>query len=142
MNEKIRYIFIQILLIATGIVFVMSIEGIVAHLGGQTFVLQWYHPLSILASAVLCSIPSLFLLWFDRSKRKFIVGLIIHFILLYAIIIGMGYIFKWYMQLDGFLFLSGSYVFVYCFVWGGALWLCKRDANAINGALNEIRDDE
>lgn len=143
MSEKIKVIFIQMLMIATGIVAVMSIEGIVYHLNNDTYVLEWYHPVSILIAAFLCSIPSLLLSGYEQwPLRKIILGIITHCLVLYLIIIGMGYVFRWFTVLSGFLLLTIGYLLVYIFVWAGTMWICKRDAKIINDALSYIRDEE
>lgn len=143
MSEKTKILFLQFLMIATGIVAVMSIEGIIYHLLGDDFYLMWYHPVSILLAAAGCTIPSVFLTGFGEwPKSKFITRLLIHAIVLYIFIVGMGYIFHWYSVLSGFLTVSIGYALVYIFVWVATLWISKCDANVINKALDEIRDEE
>lgn len=143
MSEKLKPIFIQMLMITTGIVAVMSVEGIAGYLKGEAYSLMWYHPVSILAAAVLCSLPSLLFSGYEKwSKNKFIVCVVIHAIILYIIIVGMGYVFTWYKNLPEWIFVTAAYVLIYVFVWVGSLWIGKRDANEINEALNGIRDEE
>lgn len=143
MNEKIKVLFLQVLMISTGIVAVMSIEGVVYHLMGDTFMLDWYHPLSILVAAVLCTIPSVLFSGFEEwPKSKFMVRLVIHALILYAVVAGLGYLFHWYSAFSGFICVSIGYFFVYVFVWVVTMWTNKRAANEINVALDNIRDEE
>lgn len=143
MSDKIKTIFMQMLMISTGVIAVMAIEGIFYHLSGYNFQLEWYHPISVLVTGVVCSVPSLLLTGYEEwPKKKLIVRLTLHAIVMYAVVIFMGYLFKWYTILSGFLFLSLGYVLVYGFVWGASLWVCKRDEKEINAALEDIRDEE
>ena len=143
MSERRKILFLQFLMIATGIVGVMSIEGLIAHFTGDEYNLQWYHPLSILLAALLCTIPSLFLTGFEEwPSKKFITRLIIHALVLYAVVAGIGYLFKWYTVLSGFIGISIGYFAVYVFVWVATIWTCKKEADEINVALNNIRDEE
>lgn len=143
MSERIKMLFMQFLMITTGIVGVMSLEGIFYHLLGDTFYIQWYQLISILLAAVLCTVPSLFLTGFENwPKTKFVVQLSIHCLVLYAIVAGIGYLFKWYSTLSGFLCVTIGYFLVYVFVWIATIWLSKREANEINAALDSIRDEE
>lgn len=143
MSERIKFLFVQFLMIATGIIGVMSLEGIFYHFKGGTFSLKWYHPASVIIAAFFCSIPSMFLLDHDEwSRKKYITRIIIHTVVLYAIVAGMGYIFNWYSELSGFICLTIGYFLVYAFVWISSLWIGKREANKINAALDNIRDEE
>ena len=143
MREKMKISFLNFLLISTGILFLISVEGIVYHMLGEEFSLPWYIPLSVILAGIICSAPTLLLLSFSEfSKRQFIARLIIHLIILYGIIVGLGYLFSWYRHWDGFLFLTVGYLMIYAFVWVGSIWLRKREDKMINDALDEIRDEE
>lgn len=141
--KKIKILFEQAILISVGIIICMSIEATVYHLLGDDIALRWYHPLSILLTGICCAFPSLILFNSDSSNSSnFMVRIIIHAALLYVMVIGFGYIFNWYKEIDGFIFLSCSFLLVYAFVWVSQSWLSKKDENEINSALNEIRDEE
>ena len=53
-----------------------------------------------------------------------------------------GWLFKWYTQLDGFIFMTVIYFAVYAFTWIVTLWFHKREDSQINKALDDIRDEE
>ena len=122
------------------------IEGLVYAMMGDpltSFNLTWLQLVSVILTGALCSLPTIF--WLadtDIPKNKFIVRIILHCIGLYAIVSLFGYIFKWYVKLDGFIMMSVIYFLVYVFVWVVSLWFHKRDDNKINKALDDIRDEE
>ncbi|RXE60587.1 DUF3021 family protein [Acetivibrio mesophilus] len=143
MIERIKTLFIQMLMISTGILFIISVEGVTYHLLGEEFSLDWYHPLSVLVAGFVCAIPTLLLMNYGEWSRKiFIIKLIIHMFLLYGIVVLMGYIFSWYTRWDGFLFVTIGYFLVYLFVWIASIWIGKQDEKKINKALEAIRDEE
>ena len=122
------------------------IEGLVYAMMGDpltSFNLTWLQLVSVILTGALCSLPTVF--WLadtDIPKNKFIVRIILHCIGLYAIVSLFGYIFKWYVKLDGFIMVTIIYFLVYVFVWVVTLWFHKRDDNKINKALDDIRDEE
>ena len=122
------------------------IEGLVYAMMGDpltSFNLTWLQLVSVILTGALCSLPTVF--WLadtDIPKNKFIVRIILHCIGLYAIVSLFGYIFKWYVKLDGFIMVTIIYFLVYVFVWIVTLWFHKRDDNKINKALDDIRDEE
>lgn len=122
------------------------IEGLVYAMMGDpltSFNLTWLQLVSVILTGALCSLPTVF--WLadtDIPKNKFIVRIILHCIGLYAIVSLFGYIFKWYVKLDGFIMVTIIYFLVYFFVWIVTLWFHKRDDNKINKALDDIRDEE
>ena len=122
------------------------IEGLVYAMMGDpltSFNLTWLQLVSVILTGALCSLPTVF--WLadtDIPKNKFIVRIILLCIGLYAIVSLFGYIFKWYVKLDGFIMVTIIYFLVYVFVWIVTLWFHKRDDNKINKALDDIRDEE
>ena len=122
------------------------IEGLVYAMMGDpltSFNLTWLQLVSVILTGALCSLPTVF--WLadtDIPKNKFIVRISLHCIGLYAIVSLFGYIFKWYVKLDGFIMVTVIYFLVYVFVWIVTLWFHKRDDNKINKALDDIRDEE
>lgn len=122
------------------------LEGLVYAMMGDpltSFNLTWLQLVSVILTGALCSLPTVF--WLadtDIPKNKFIVRIILHCIGLYAIVSLFGYIFKWYVKLDGFIMMTVIYFLVYVFVWIVTLWFHKRDDNKINKALDDIRDEE
>ena len=122
------------------------VEGLVYAMMGDpltSFNLTWLQLVSVILTGALCSLPTVF--WLtdtDIPKNKFIVRIILHCIGLYAIVSLFGYIFKWYVRVDGFIMVTVIYFLVYAFVWVVTLWFHKRDDNKINKALDDIRDED
>ena len=138
----------QTMMISFAVFVGIMIEGLVYSLffGDDlaSFNLSWLQLLSVLLTGALCSIPTI--IWLTNSehlnKSRFILRLVLHCIGLYAIVIAFGWIFKWYMQLSGFIMMTVIYFMVYIFVWLVSLWFHKRDDKQINKALDDIRDEE
>ena len=137
----------QTMTISFAILVGIIVEGLVyTALWGDplsSFALTWIQLLSIVLTGALCSVPTLF--WLtdsDVPKNKFIVRIILHCIGLYVIVSLFGWIFKWYVHLDGFIMVTVIFFLVYAFVWAVTLWFHKRDDNKINKALDDIRDEE
>lgn len=141
--KTLKILFQQAMMITTGIVIVMSIEGFLFHLkSGETFRFMWYHPLSILVAGILCALPTLIWIGEETTKRIFLIKLVLHYLSL-AVVVGIiGFLFRWYDDWFSALCLCGSYTFVYVFVWLCSLWLGKKDEREINDALAQIRDEE
>jgi ABC-type multidrug transport system fused ATPase/permease subunit len=98
---------------------------------------------SIVLTGAVCSLPTvIWLMDTDMPKNKYIVRIVLHCIGLYAIVSAFGWIFNWYNNLGGFIFMTIIYFLVYIFVWVVSLWFHKRDDNKINKALDDIRDEE
>lgn len=122
------------------------IEGLVYAMKGDaltSFNLSWLQLVSVIITGAVCSLPTVF--WLadtDIPKNKFTVRIILHCIGLYVIVSLFGWVFKWYLKIDGFIMMSVIYFLVYIFVWCVTLWFHKRDENKINKALDDIRDEE
>ena len=138
-----KKLFVQSTIISTSILFLNGISAVFQHFAGHDIVLQWYHPISIVLTGVLCSLPTVLLLDWDQWDKKtlwFRVGL--HCLALYAAVAGAGWLFKWYSDAEGFVGLSVIFFIIYAFVWLSSHWLDKQDEKKINRALDEIRDSE
>ena len=107
------------------------------------FKMDWLQMVSIVLTGAVCSLPTvIWLMDTDMPKNKYIVRIVLHCIGLYAIVSAFGWIFNWYNNLGGFIFMTIIYFLVYIFVWVVSLWFHKRDDNKINKALDDIRDEE
>lgn len=138
--EKIKFIFQQTMMISFGILVGISFQGICY---GEDICFQWYHPLSILLTGIVCSVPTLFL-WGGEElpRRQYITRIIAHFFALFVIVMCIGKIFRWYTMWIGALFVAGEFIFVYIFVWIATTWIGTVDEKNINNALGDIRDEE
>ena len=57
-------------------------------------------------------------------------------------VLGLGWLFNWYSELEGALYIVGIFTFVYLFVWVASSWMGASDQKHINNALESIRDEE
>ncbi len=143
MINKFKSIFAQAMLISFGILTAMTLEGIAYHFRGRDITFTWLSLVSIITVAFLSSIPGLLLLNVDKgSKAGIRLQIAIHCILVYGINMGLGYLFHWYDDAYGFIFITVAYILVYAFVWFGISWMGKHEADQINSALDSIRDEE
>ena len=135
----------QTMMISFAIFVGIIIEGLVYSFMGDNladFNLTWLQLVSVILTGAVCSLPTLFWLTDDLPRNKFIVRIILHCICLYAVVALFGFVFKWFQNMDGFIFVTIIYFMVYIFVWLVTLWFHKRDENQINKALDDIRDEE
>ena len=74
--KKWRLIFIQTLMISTGILFGVGVQALVGHLqtGSETLSWQWYIPLSIIFTGFLCSLATLLLMQLGRAVLSLFFG--------------------------------------------------------------------
>lgn len=141
--NKIKVIFQQMVMITSGIFVVIAISGVVSHVRGEVFYLEWYQPLSVLVSGFFCAVPTL--MWLtgeELTKKQFIARLVFHCLLLFGIISLIGYLFRWYTTPGGYLVVAAAYFIIYIFVWLATGWLDKQDEAKINSALKDIQDEE
>ena len=140
-KEKVKIIFEQTLMITTGIFFMVGIGGVITHLQGGSYSLDWYLPLSIILIGFLCSLPTLLLKEADGG-RSGVLRIILHCLSLFVIVSAAGYIFKWYTDYSGYISVVIIFLVVYAFVWSASLWMSKIDEAKINKALEQFHDEE
>lgn len=141
--KKIIDIFHQTLIISTGILFLIGIEGFFSFLQGEPIYLSWYQPLAIILTGFLCSL-TIRILPFDRelSKGKWMIYITVHFLINLMIVLLMGYLAKWYSDYSGFFIVLSFYIIIYACVWAGMFWFAKYEERIINQALVQIHDEE
>ncbi len=143
MIEKLKVILMTTMMISFGILVGVSVQGIIWHLSGKSFSMDWCQLLSIVLTGVVCAIPSvLIVIAREWPKKKYIMMIVLHCVLLYAIVMTIGHIFNWFDTAAGAIAVSIEYVVVYAFVWLATLWYGMYDQKNINKALDEIRDEE
>lgn len=140
--DKLKLVFTQALMITTGIVFAVGLEGLYYHLIGDDVVLCWYHPFSFILAGILAALPTL--LFTEKKMTKWGLRLrwVLHFMLLLTVISLMGYVFGWYTTLEGYMFVAAAFVLIYAAVVAGSIILIRREEALINRALEDIRDEE
>ena len=143
--NKAKLIFNQTLMISTAILFGMGIRTAILYLTAGQYMInwQWYIPLSIVLVGFLCSLAS-FLLYDDAvgSVASMRIRKILHFLLVFGIVSLSGYFLDWYSDLTQYLLIVIMYIIIYAFVWIATIWMLRADADKINDAISEIRDEE
>lgn len=141
--DKIKSLFQHAMMISFGIIVGLALQGIIYHTASDDIVLEWYHPLTIIVAGILCALPSLILAP-DRevSRRQYRVRIVLHCIVLFIAVMVMGYLFHWYSQFDGAIFIACDFFAIYAFVWGASTWLGLANQRQINEVLDQIRDEE
>ena len=138
--RNLKILFTQASFISFGIFIICGIVQLIYHFSNKHYVFDWYFIPSVLLTSLLCSLPCLLLT--SENIRSFKVKLALHFVILFGTVSFLGYLFRWYINLKGYLLVMGTFIFVYVFVWCAMLWVYKKDDKAINSALDSIRDKE
>lgn len=141
--RKLKILIQQAMTISTGTVLGIGLEGYFVERQGFEFALGWEDLIIIVVTGLICAIPSLIWLTEEELTRKqFIIRLIVHCLLLYGMVSGIGYVAHWYRGPVEFAFVSVIYFLVYLFVWLVSYWSGWRNQEQINQALKEIQDKE
>lgn len=139
----VKKLFVQSMIISTSILFLNGMNMVIQHLKGNDLTLQWYHPVSIILTGVLCALPTILLRDSDQWDRKtFWRRVPLHCLSLYAVVAGAGRLFGWYDDAESLISISVIFFIIYVFVWLSSHWLDKQDEKKINHALDTIRDSE
>ena len=140
-KRKIKIVFEQTMTISTGIFFMIGIGGVITHLSGNSYHLDWYHPLSLILIGFLCALPTLLLEEAEGGKSSAL-RIILHCLSLFTIVSIAGYFFNWYTDISSYISVAVIFFVVYAFVWLSSIWMSKVDENKINKALEKLHDDE
>lgn len=143
--KRAKIIFNQTLMISTGILFGLGIQALINYLAGgkAEITWPWYIPLSVILTGFLCALATALLIDREGEGRAFgKLAVVLHFLALFAVVAGFGWLFGWYEDIEGLLVISAMYILIYGFVWAATLWITRRDEKAINDAIREIRDEE
>ena len=117
--NRLKLIFSQTLMISTGILFGLGIQGMIDMVAHEdvTIVWEWYIPFSIIFTGFLCSIPSVIFLDDEGiAKLKFSIKVTIHFLAMLGVVSICGKLFGWYTELREYLYILAMYVVIYFFV--------------------------
>ncbi len=144
--NRLKLIFEQTMMVSFMVLCYISLFGLFS-LRGTGMGFDWYIPGSVVLASFFCSLVTVFLLYpaaenRDESPARYYVRLVAHFILLYGLIMGFGYLFYWYRGTFGFILTSVIYAVIYAGSWIITLLIFKRDEKLISGALDKIRDEE
>ncbi len=136
-------LFVQSMIISTSILLLNGINMVIQHFSGNDMTLQWYHPVTIVLTGILCALPTILLRDSDQWDRKtFWQRVPLHCLSLYAIVAGTGWLFGWYRDAENLISVSVIFFIIYISVWLLSHWLDKQDEKEINQALDTIRDAE
>ncbi|MBO4775406.1 MAG: DUF3021 family protein [Lachnospiraceae bacterium] len=138
--SKLKILFLQTALISFGIFLGVGVSQTIMHFSGNTYSTDWYFNLSVIFSGLLCSLPT-YVLFIEKIK-PFFIRIIIQFVLVFSAVSLLGWLFKWYTDIIGYLFVILIFVFVYVFVWVFTKWFYVKEDKEINNALDSIRDEE
>lgn len=138
--SKLKMLFLQTSFISLGIFLAVGIAQTIMHFMGNTYATDWYFLLSVIAAGVLCSLPS-FVLYLEKIK-PFFIRIAIQFLLVFAAVSFLGWLFKWYSDFLSYAFVILIFVLVYAFVWIMTKWFYVKEDKEINNALDSIRDEE
>ena len=142
-SNNVRLVFGQTLLISVGILVVMGVEGLYSYLTGGEIVFPWYQPWAIILVGFVNSLPSVYWLGNEKILRNHsLLKIFIHFLLLYAITVGAGWVFRWYSSFEWLVAMSVGFVVVYIIVWTVTLATLKSEESKINEKLQEIQDED
>ncbi len=81
---------------------------------------------------------------YDKELSSLMHNLVtlLHFVLMYIIIIAFGHLCKWYTTMHGFALISVIFVAVYAAAWVGTGIMFRHDEKLISDALESVRDKE
>ena len=144
--KKMKMVAEQTLMVSFMVLCYVSIYGLVI-LRKDNDYFDWFIPGSIVITSFLCSLITVLFLFVhqdskDQSKLNFRLRSVIHFILLYLLIMGCGYLFRWYTGTLGFIMTSVIYVIIYHGTCLGTILIFKHEEKIISDALEKIRDEE
>lgn len=140
--NRLKMLFQQTTMISAMVLLATGLEGVVKHIAGKDFILEWYHPLSIILTGFLGALPTPLVIHRDLGRKQYLFLIAGHCILLFGVVSLMGFLFHWYSNGADYLFVVIAYFVIYVLVWAASLWLARRDEAKLNRAIQEIQDEE
>ncbi|MCR5670189.1 MAG: DUF3021 domain-containing protein [Butyrivibrio sp.] len=144
--KKIKVIMQQTMLVSFLVLCVVSLYGLFI-MRTNEWCFDWYTPGSIVVASFCCSVVTVLLLYgdlYDKAPSVFRINVLtlIHFVLMYVIIMAFGKLFHWYNKAQGFILISVIFVVVYAGAWIGTGIMFWHDEKIISDALDNVRDEE
>lgn len=141
--RKIKLIAEQTFLLTFLIMVIMGVEGFISYLCHDPLTFSWHIPFSVIFVSFLCCLPTL-IFFTEKPLTKLQLKLLklVHFFLIYAIVMGAGRLFNWYSTMKYFLITSLAVLINYVLVWTFSSMLQKYDEKLINEALSTIQDED
>ena len=144
--KKLKIVMEQTMMVSFLVLCVVSLNGLLV-MRKNEWSFDWYTPGSILVVSFLCSLVTVLLLYNDKYDKELSALMhnlmtLLHFVLMYIIIIVFGHLCNWYKTMHGFAFISVIFVVVYAAAWVGTGIMFKHDEQLISDALESVRDKE
>lgn len=139
MKDAIKLVIMHFFIITVGVLFVISLANT---LDGVEYYTADY-PWGIMLVGAITALPSLiFYSKKEISKKQMKIRFIIHFLVVGAIVLTLGYFWQWYTTIRYAVFVFLMYVFVYVIVLAYSFFIQYKTALSINKALKEFNADE
>lgn len=140
MKDTVKLVISHFFIISTGVLFIISLSNLLFD-GNEP--LSPELPWQIFLTGILGALPS-FLFYFknEPTKKQFRVRTVIHFIVIEAVVMTEGALFKWYEGLVGALVFFAVVLAVYLFVWAYSYFMNMHLAKDINAALKRFNEDD
>ena len=100
-------------------------------------------PLHLLLIGATSALPSL-LFYFRKepSRKQFLLRVVLHFLCIITIVMGEGYLLKWYGSFAEAAIIAGIVIAVYIAVWLITMHSNNKAEQGINEALKNFNNDE
>ena len=140
MKKAIKLVFTEFFLIYTLVSLGIALMSLISN---THFDWPWYMPFEILGVSISTSLSTLVhLSKKELSKNEVIIRNILHVVILLAIVFPFGYLFKWWSNWEGAIFVGCIFLFVYVLVFVIIYFIEKKESNKINKALKNLPKDE
>ncbi|MCH5297648.1 MAG: DUF3021 family protein [Ruminococcus sp.] len=139
MKDAIKLVIIHFFIITVGVLFVISLANTLSGVEYYTADYPW----GIMLVGAITALPSLiFYSKKEISTKQMKIRFIIHFFVVGAIVLTLGYLGKWYTTVGYAVLVFLMYVFVYVIVLAYSFFIQYKTALSINKALHEFNSDE
>ena len=144
--KKLKIVMEQTMLVSFLVLCAVSLIGLLV-MRKNEWSFDWYTPGSILVASFLCSLVTVLLIYndkYDKELSSLMHNLVtlLHFVLMYIIIIVFGHLCNWYKTKNGFVQITVIFVVVYAAAWVGTGIMFRHDEKLISDALESVRDKE
>lgn len=139
MKDTIKLVIMHFFIITVGVMFVISLANL--SVGVKYYPADY--PWGIMFVGAVTALPSLiFYSKKELSVKQMKIRLVIHFFIVGAIVLTIGYLWQWYTTIGYALIVFLMYMFVYALVLAYSYFIQYRTASSINEALREFNADE
>ncbi len=144
--KKLKIVMEQTMLVSFLVLCAVSLYGLFV-MKKNEWCFDWYTPGSIVVTSFFCSLVTVLLLYNDKYDKELSplmhnLVTLLHFALMYVIIISFGHFCNWYTTLNGFTLISVIFLIVYAAAWIGTGLMFRHDEKLISDALDNVRDKD